>query len=144
MCLVLCDAREIHLAQEETITWPAKTFGLYANPKGNTLFILKRKGAKKQKLDMGNGEIQRGVELYGRFQDFSPGCGTVLKTGGVESAKKIGRVSNILYSSSKWGDKNVLYIHTFKVQPIFRINERTRCAIISGGKIRVTKRGIEG
>jgi hypothetical protein len=58
----------------------------------------------------------------------------------------LGRVKSIVYESSKWDGRKREYIHTFRSKPIARTDNPDKPLLvkISGGKIRVKARGIEG
>lgn len=142
--VTLGKARELHLDDGDVVKWKYGQYLLYSSVTGKQLYVIKKGKKNKVKLNFDDELISRGVNLYGNFQDFDPGHGIHITTGGLENGSKIGRAAAILYNSDKWGDKNVLYIHNFADSPIAWFNGRTNACALTGGKILVTERGIEG
>lgn len=136
-------AKEIHLDNDDIIRWNGISFGLYCNVSGNQLYVLKKGKKKKKPLDLEDEKVKRGFNLFSDFQDFDPKYGLILSDGKLENASNIGRAHGILYKSYKW-DESALYIHEFRTFPLVWLNKRTKACALTGGKIKITERGIEG
>lgn len=133
--------------KETIIEWPKRKYKIYSNVEGNALFIAKtdkRKG--KTDLDINDEIVKRGIKLYDDFKDYAPSDGGWISPKNFETIEKKSRCRYIIYHSDKWNPGRAKgYIHHFGApNPIVRFSKKTKFCTITGGKIKITKRGIEG
>jgi hypothetical protein len=86
----------------------------------------------------------KAVDLYKRFNRRNPTHDDLLDVP--RPSKRIGRALHIVYRSKKFGGKYKNYIHQFDNPPVVWADKTTnpKTLVIQGGKIRVTRNGIEG
>jgi len=130
-------------------TWLLKDkMRLYSDSKGKTLILLSNKklgqpvkGASSVKTR----DTVQAKRLYSKFQDFNAHSTKAYKYKDV-NLKQLGFALEIIYQSDKWGDKNQRYVHIFDSKPSIYVDKpkAPKVIMISGGKMRVTSRGIEG
>ncbi len=95
----------------------------------------------------GDSTLDRGVELYRRFNRFAP---TALKR--VAHPRQVpallvelGEAVGIIYRSDKWQrGRPRTYIHFMEEPPQLASNVEGTQLFLIGGKYRITPRGIEG
>lgn len=109
------------------------------NPNGSRLYLFK----KPKKLSPRDLRLTKADHLYKVFNrsDYDKAL-----VGNVsEPKKKVGRAIHVVYESCKFGPLRH-YIHTFDNPPIVWADKPEDPSVIAltGGKIKVTKRGIEG
>lgn len=120
-------------------------FSLVCDPSGTKLFIFP---AKKQNSKIPDTENNR--QAIGLFEKWSRWSASKASKTKIPSTKlsRLGRVSSITYFSDKFSkdSKKRGYIHHFNTPPVVSADSRASPSIfrISGGKIRITSRGIEG
>lgn len=125
-------------------TWSKRdNYALCSNPAGTQLFII-------PKLKFGADTYPK--QRKGRGAKLS----RLFKARGVESVARVkppatkfskaGRAIHVVYESDKWDRRPTQYIHTFDTPPIVYASnpKKPKALIITGGKIRVTARGIVG
>lgn len=142
-------------------TWPEKgparmvlmagTSERAAPEPGNVLLLTKPRPHKKvQPADYGGenaGTVSNAISTFEKFADRHASVWSKISIPNFK-LKRFGKVISLSYYSNKWGRKD-RYIHTFKNQPLARINYTSNginppIIMVSGSKIQITKRGIEG
>jgi len=130
-------------------TWTQKDkMRLYSDPTGKKLILLSGSllchDLKWSKSEKTKG-IAKAKGLYARFQGFHSSS---TKAYGIKDVKfkKVGTANFIIYDSDKWENVMNRYIHTFKGKPNVWVDnpKKPQAIILSGGKLRVTARGIVG
>ena len=132
--------------------WPSKdNVVLYASVAGDTLYCVKTK--KKQAprsafLALWNRRSKsanKGIELFEQWHDFDPMTGSIMATP-KGFLYHVARAKTIVYASDKWTGRTVKYIHEFKQPPKLWVSSKTKplVLVMTGGKIKVSKRGITG
>jgi len=125
--------------------WSIKdNYGLYSNPTGSKLYVLKQRGNRTRELK--DTRFTRSAErTFDMFFDRDSDSRALLSIT-LRALKKGSRVANITYSSDKWDTKMTTYIHMFAMPPIAWADSDTKPTqiIIEGGRIDITRRGIEG
>lgn len=124
---------------------------LFATSSGQTLYCLtvKKKPTKYSDFlelwDKNQDQAENTLALYQNWHDFEAKTGSIMKPP-KGFLFNVGRCESIIYSSDKWTGKQTKYVHDFKSKPIIWVNKKTSptVLVLSGGKIRTTKRGIEG
>lgn len=108
-----------------------------ANEAGTKLFLFKRPDRSKESI-----KKPRGEELYRRFTRRDP---TDRLEGQINEPKKlVGRAHHVVYKSDKFGPCRD-YIHTFDTKPQVWVDKPSKPSVVAlVGKIKVTRRGIEG
>lgn len=129
----------------ETTTWiwtwnERDNFVVSATEDGKKLAVFKKPTKK-------NGpEISKktsGSNLYRAFHGYS---WNQTKSGSAAIAQVDGgKAIHIIYQSDKFGD-DAKYIHDFELAPNVYVDDLKKPSILelTGGKIRITRRGIEG
>lgn len=121
--------------------WSKKDdFILCSSESGTKLFIFAR---PKSVVERGTFDPDKAKSLY---QTFNRREDDQYLAGRIPTPRRsIGRAKSVVYSSDKFG-RRYEYIHHFKSPPILWVdNAKTpRIVALTGGKIRVTQRGIEG
>jgi hypothetical protein len=113
---------------------------LFSDSSGARLFILRIKPSEKKPSKA----AKQATDLYKRWSHDAVDKLSVGKVGDVKLFKT-SRANHIIYSSDKFGGKTDRYIHTFDVKPIVWMPKRsTSTVVLTGGKIEITKGGIEG
>jgi len=142
-------------------TWPVKGPGRMvllagtsksaAPEQGNVLLLTKPRPKKKvTSADYGGsnaGTVAGAINTFEKFADRHASDWSKISLPNFK-LKKFGKVISISYYSNKWGRKD-RYIHKFKNQPLARINYTSNgynppIIMVSGSKVKITKRGIEG
>lgn len=132
-------------ASSKTLLWcPPSGSSLYCFPK---LWIAKPSTGQdfKKAVDSRWDETKAGVNLYQRWSEFEPASGSLGKPPR-GFLFKVDRAQSIVYSSDKWVGRNRNYIHEFTSLPIVWANRKTdpTLLVLTGGRIKVQKRGITG
>lgn len=123
-------------------TWNTRDNWVVASSvSGNRLYLFKKPGetVDNPKSDL----FKRGSKLYRAFTRHSV---DKTKKGTVAVPRKqVGRAIHVVYESAKFG-KTAHYIHTFDKQPIVWVDKPNlpKIMVLTGGDIRITRRGIEG
>lgn len=126
-------------------------YSLASNVSGNKLFIFKLDGdrsvSRKAVYDktIARETIDKAVSLREVFTDYKAEHLTIGSVG-TKALKTAGRVAELYYASNKWSGKTAVYVHEFDKAPVAKMDGKTFPSLvtISGGNIRVTKKGIEG
>lgn len=114
---------------------------LCASTNGRALYLFQ---APKKQVDLDpNVVVKKGEKLYDIFnhRDFDKSL-----SGKVPALRqRAGLAHHIVYASNKFGGM-AEYIHRFEKQPIVWTDnpKKPRIIALTGGSIRITKRGIEG
>jgi hypothetical protein len=132
--LVISEGDKIH-----TFKFPA-TYKLLAHPGGKMLLLAYVTGRKKR-----SDQNLRAEQLYLDWSGFEP----VTFVAKIPSSKKlslIGRAESIIYRSDKWSGQTQRYIHDFKNPPLAWGDgpNKPQLILLTGGRVRVTERGIVG
>lgn len=129
------------LTEKAKYTWTIKDkCNIYANDTGSRLYILRVEKSKTKPSK----EARSAKELYKRWSH-----GTVDKLSMVKINEpkiyKTSRANHIIYWSDLFvGDTN-RHIHTFETKPLVWLPKKTLSTVVlTGGKISITKGGIEG
>lgn len=138
-------ALSLGMVDGSRIKFTPNKYLLYSNISGSRLFVLpKPKRRKSRDLDLSDNKVKKGLSLFATFKDCKADKGFLLPDCGLSSAKKQKtKIADIIYRSDKW-DTLDDYIHPFEYHPNLWINKLTKACAIFGGKIKITKRGIEG
>lgn len=121
-------------------------FVLCCNVNGDKLFIYPAQKKKSAKIP----ETEQAKKARKLFEKWSRWSASKATKATVSNRKltRIGRAKAITYYSDKFSrsGKKAGYIHHFTTAPTVSVDSRASPAVfrLSGGKIRVTKRGIEG
>jgi hypothetical protein len=114
---------------------------LTSSESGKRLYLFERPGL----VVSSPSSMDRGKKLYKRFNhrkhdDYRKG-----KLRSLRAKAKPGRALHIVYNSDKFGPKEN-YIHHFDHPPVVWVdrNKNPRIVALTGGRIRITSRGIEG
>ena len=138
----LATCRSLELEDGTEVKFPiAGDFAMCASPKGDELWILSRKGAKRVRAEDRDTEM-----LFEKFSGFeADDTGALIMLPNLV-LKRIGRVKAIVYRSDKFSNKEHDYIHAFKQYPTVSVDNKNRPKIVAirGGRIRVTAEGIIG
>lgn len=122
-------------------TWTKKdNFALVSDMEPNTgLYIF---GVKKFRLEP-QSPSKRASKLYTKFNRRYPD--QCYWTSAPAATELVGRANYIVYESDKFGAKKK-YIHEFESKPKIYVDNprKPRMLALLGGKIEITKRGIEG
>lgn len=128
-----------------------KQMRLISDALGRTLFgiqVAKKKTSSLEFLEFWKryqSQADKAVDLYEKWNDFDAQTGSIIRAPR-GFFFRVDRCVSIIYESEKWGGKRKKYIHDFSTPPLIYVNKKTEPTVIklSGGKIRVTKRGITG
>lgn len=127
-----------------TWTWNQRdNWSVTASSDGKRIFLFKRPPQKNKVASPKNRYIKRGERFYRVFNRRK--ADEVFKGSVHELKKRVGRAIHVVYESNKFGPKRQ-YIHTFDAQPIVWVDKENlpKIVALTGGDIRITKRGIEG
>ena len=152
--VLICLGHTIELTGQEQIhyRWRKTETKLYCTPNGKTLICWthgKPRSTSEQNFKRAVSEnrpnVSLGIKTYEKWHDFSACSGSLEKSprGFLYLA---GRTESIVYASDKWVGKVRSYIHEFTHPPKMWVNKDRdpSLVVMTGGKIRITKRGIEG
>jgi len=142
-------------------TWPEKgpdrmillagsAKGAAVYPHGHCLLLVKPRGTTRLKANdskMEHDTLLNAVRVYERFNDRKAVAIEKMTLPNYKY-KRFGKVRSITYFSYKWG-KQGRYIHKFENLTYARINKTNNgmnppVILVTGNKLLVTKRGIEG
>jgi hypothetical protein len=93
------------------------------------------------------GDLQRGIALYTRFNRFGPAETLKVQHSRLTPpvAVDLGDLVGLIYRSDKWQPgRSRAYIHLMQHPPRLVSNVEGTQLYIVGGRYRVTERGIEG
>lgn len=121
-----------------TLSWQA-VHALSADTTRRRLWLYPVKAEKKTKLE--DGEFDELAKVYREWKSFPPSGVTRRKVRMGAPAFR-GRVLAIGYRSDKWTGEPKSYEHHFEKPP--RLTKLGDVYRISGGRLRVTPRGIVG
>jgi hypothetical protein len=137
---------------ERVFKWTAKSgCNLWCSATGKTLYCLVTTVKDFSKADLeravqrSQDTVDAGMKLYEKWSEFDP-CSGSLGTPPRGFLHHQGRAQSIIYSSDKWVGTVRKYIHEFKKPPVVWANKKSEptLLVLSGGHIRVEKRGIVG
>lgn len=137
----------LSLDNGETYTFPRKyKYVLCSNVGGNQLYIYPVRKKKNVKFP----ETRQAKKAKALFEKWSRWSASKASKASI-SIKKLSRLSRateITYYSDKFSQsgKKIGYKHKFTRPPTVSVDSRASPSIfrLSGGRIRITKRGIEG
>lgn len=92
-----------------------------------------------------NRNLEKAINTFENWSNFQ--ADKILRLNvAPKKIKQIGRVLHIVYRSDKYNGRNIDYIHTFKQPPIIWADKISKPSFvgISGGRLKITARGIEG
>lgn len=129
--------------------WPKGDAILACNESGNRIFAIESKPISGHRLeDLWKGKskkIEKAMKLYSTWSEFDTSEGTALERpkGFVFN---VDRCLMIVYSSDKWTGRIRSFKHPFEMPPKMWVNKKTAPTVVMlrGGKISITKDGIEG
>jgi hypothetical protein len=141
----IADARRIELEDDRQLRFPVAGFyALATNASGNALWIFSRKRGTKKTVT-GQGAAK------GRFETFTGFEADDIALALKRPTKKmhhIGLVHAIVYRSDKFSRKRIksTYYHKFDYPPKLAVDDikNPSFVAITGGRFRVTERGIVG
>ena len=120
---------------------------LCSNPSGRRLYVLPVKPVPASRLKKRpiTNEIKRAARMYEKWSDFEADRGSLIDVP-KKRLNKVGRVTHVVYRSDKWDGRANDYIHSFDAPPILWADRKAKPDVLAltGGKIRVTQRGIVG
>lgn len=123
-------------------TWNKRdNYIVCCNVQGSRLFIFPAPSRDRSKREkMSNTKGKRLFKLFNRADPIDSLRGRV-----VDRIKKTGQGLHIVYNSDKFGKKEN-YIHEFDSSPTVWVDnpKKPRMIATTGGRIRITARGIEG
>ena len=150
--ICLGNAVEIESDEKNHYRWRKTQTKLYCNPNGHILVCWQHGKPKttseekfKRAVSANKSQVSLGVKTYEKWHEFGA-C-----SGSLEGPPRgflflAGRAKSIVYASDKWVGKVRSYIHEFTHPPKIWVNkdQDPSLVVLTGGKIRITQRGIEG
>ena len=131
--------------------WPKKdNVRLCASVSGKTLYCLRpNMTTTYNRLEEICGDQldtdEQGIELYEAWSGFEVDTGCLIKPPR-GFLWYVELCHDVVYESDKWSGKLQKYIHSFATLPSIWVNRKQKptLLVLSGGKIKTTKRGITG
>lgn len=129
--------------------FPEKSKVLLATDSGGKrLFAIGKVKKKQIKEEIGEKyekQLSTGVKIFQKWHDFDPSQVEKISVS-PGFLFRVDRCSAIVYTSDKWEGKKNKYLHEFKTRPLMKANNKTKPSllVLTGGKIRVTEKGITG
>lgn len=129
--------------EADAVTWrwaKSDLFIVAASESGRSIFVFCR---PKKRIRKAPQERKKAEKLYKNFNRRPAAGGQKIDVP--EATKRVGRVLHIVYRSTKFGPSKS-FIHVFERPPLVWVDKinRPKILALTGGKIIITRRGIEG